>query len=67
MAEQAFSRAAGAPLVGGNSVRVLKDAEENFPAWLSAIRGATRKIFFEHYIVADDEIGVLRRQHGERQ
>jgi cardiolipin synthase len=57
MAEQAFSRAAGAPLVGGNSVRVLKDAQENFPAWLSAIRGATRKIFFEHYIVADDEIG----------
>jgi len=57
LAEQAFSRAAGAPLVGGNSVRVLKDADENFPAWLDAIRGAERRIFFEHYIVADDEIG----------
>ena len=57
LAEQAFSRAAGAPLVGGNSVRVLKDADENFPAWLEAIRGARRTIFFEHYIVADDEIG----------
>ncbi|HYH40561.1 MAG TPA: phospholipase D-like domain-containing protein [Burkholderiales bacterium] len=57
MAEQAFSRAAGAPLVAGNSVRVLKDADENFPAWLEAIRGAQRTIFFEHYIVADDEIG----------
>jgi cardiolipin synthase len=57
LAEQAFSRAAGAPLVGGNSVRVLKDAEENYPAWLAAIRAAERKIFFEHYIVADDEIG----------
>jgi len=57
LAEQAFSRAAGAPLVGGNSVRVLKDADENFPAWLEAIRRAERTIFFEHYIIADDEIG----------
>ena len=57
LAEQAFSRAAGAPLVGGNSVRVLKDAGENFPAWLDAIANARRTIFFEHYMVADDEVG----------
>lgn len=57
LAEQAFSRAAGAPLVSGNSVRVLKDATENFPAWLNALSGARRTIFFEHYIVADDAIG----------
>jgi cardiolipin synthase len=57
LAEQAFSRTAGAPLVAGNSIRVLKDSDENFPAWLGAIRGARRTIFFEHYIVADDEIG----------
>ncbi|MEN3354473.1 MAG: cardiolipin synthase [Betaproteobacteria bacterium] len=57
LAEQAFSRAAGAPLVSGNSVKVLKNATENFPAWLNAIAGARRTIFFEHYIVADDEIG----------
>src|ERR671919_2552106 len=57
LAEQAFSRAAGAPLVGGNSVRILKDADENFPAWLDAIRRAERTIFFEHYIIANDEIG----------
>ena len=57
LAEQAFSRAAGAPLVGGNSVRVLKDAEENFPAWLDAIGRARRTVLFEHYIVADDDIG----------
>jgi cardiolipin synthase len=43
--------------VSGNSVRVLKDADENFPAWLAAIRSAHNKIFFEHYIVADDEVG----------
>jgi cardiolipin synthase len=57
LAEQAFSRAAGAPLVGGNSVRVLKDAGENFPAWLAAISRAQRTVFFEHYIVEDDAIG----------
>jgi cardiolipin synthase len=57
LAEQAFSRAAGAPLVSGNSVKILKNASENFPAWLNAIAGARRIILFEHYIVADDAIG----------
>ncbi len=57
LAEQAFSRAGGAPLVGGNAVRILKDADENYPAWLAAIRGARHKIFFENYIVADDAVG----------
>jgi cardiolipin synthase len=57
LAEQAFSRAAGAPLVPGNHVRILKDATENYPAWLEAIDAATHKIYFENYIVADDRIG----------
>ncbi|MES2565137.1 MAG: phospholipase D-like domain-containing protein, partial [Pseudomonadota bacterium] len=57
LAEQAFSRAAGAPLVGGNSVRVLKDADENYPAWLAAIAAARHTIYFDNYIVADDEVG----------
>jgi cardiolipin synthase len=56
-AEQAFSRAAGAPLVGGNSVRLLRDAAENYPAWLGAIRGARRNVLFEAYILSDDAIG----------
>jgi cardiolipin synthase len=57
LADQAFSRAAGAPLVGGNAVRLLKDAAENFPAWLDAIRSAERSIFFESYIFGDDATG----------
>jgi cardiolipin synthase len=57
MAQQAFSRAAGAPLVGGNHVRVLKDAAENYPAWLEAIGRAKRKILFDNYIVANDHVG----------
>jgi len=56
-AEQAFARAAGAPLVAGNSVRILRNATENYPAWLTAIRAARHKIYFENYIIADDAVG----------
>ena len=58
LADRAFSRAAGAPLVGGNAVRLLRDAAENFPAWREAIRGARRSIFFESYIIDDDAVGT---------
>ena len=57
VAERAFARASDAPLVGGNAVRLLRDAGENYPAWLAAIRSATRSIMLECYIVADDEVG----------
>jgi cardiolipin synthase len=57
LAEQAFSRAAGAPLVPGNQLRILKNAEANYPAWLAAIRQARRTIHFESYIIKDDRAG----------
>jgi cardiolipin synthase len=57
-AEQAFSRTAGAPLVLGNGVRLLKDATENYPAWLDAIRSAQRTIHFESYIIHEDDAGA---------
>lgn len=56
-ADRAFARATDAGLVIGNTVRILRDATENFPAWLEAIRSAQRSIFFESYIIADDEVG----------
>ncbi len=56
--EQAFTRAAGAPLVAGNDVRVLKDAAENYPAWLEALRSAERTIFLENYMFCEDEVGL---------
>src|SRR5687768_16646966 len=59
LANQAFSRASGAPLVGGNSVRLLKDAKENYPAWLDAIKSAERYIHFESYIIHEDDAGWL--------
>lgn len=57
LAEQAFSRAAGAPLVAGNRVKLLRDAAENFPAWLDAIERARTGIVMNSYILADDAIG----------
>jgi len=57
LADQAFARTAGAPLVGGNAVRLLKDGNENYPAWLEAIRSAKHWIHFETYILHDDKIG----------
>src|SRR5437762_7225136 len=57
MADQAFSRAAGAPLVHGNAVRILKDGAENYPAWLEAIAAARDTVHFECYIVHDDQVG----------
>jgi cardiolipin synthase len=57
LADQAFSRASGAPLRLLNSVRLLRDATENYPAWLAAIESARRTIHFEMYIVYDDEAG----------
>lgn len=57
LADQAFSRAAGAPLVHGNSVRLLRDARENYPAWLEAIQSARHSVHFESYIIHPDEVG----------
>jgi cardiolipin synthase len=57
LAEQAFSRAAGAPHAEGNSVRILKDAHENYPAWIEAMQSARQSIHFENYIISDDEVG----------
>ncbi len=57
LAEHAFSRAAGAPLVPGNRVELLRDATENYPAWLDAIERAHRSITLESYILADDAVG----------
>jgi cardiolipin synthase len=55
--DRARGRASGAPLIPGNEVRLLRDALENYPAWLEAIAAARRTIHFESYIVHDDEVG----------
>lgn len=57
LAEQALSRATGAPLISGNQVKLLKDATENYPAWIQAIQAAERWIHFETYIIHEDALG----------
>lgn len=57
--ERALARSAGAPLIHGNHVRILRDARENYPAWQEAIRRAQRKIYFESYILHEDGEGEV--------
>lgn len=73
LADQAFSRAAGAPLIEGNSVRLLINAAENYPAWLAAIGAARHHIHFESYIIHEDSAGqefaealIAKAQSGVR-
>lgn len=54
-----FRRVTRAPLIHGNDVTLLLDAKENYPAWLSAIDEATDRIFFESYIIHEDEQGLI--------
>ena len=57
LGEQAFTRAAGAPLTEGNQCDLLLDARENYPAWQEAIESAEQSIDFEVYILRDDKVG----------
>ncbi len=57
LAEQVLSRTAGAPLVSGNALRLLKDARENYPAWIEALLSARKFIHFESYLIHEDEVG----------
>ena len=57
--DHAFARAAGAGPSDANAVRMLLDAEENFPAWLEAIAKAERYILFESYLILNDPRGRM--------
>ncbi len=57
--DESFERVTDAPLIGGNSIRLLVDAAENYPAWMNAIRSAEDRIYFESYIIHDDEQGRI--------
>jgi cardiolipin synthase len=71
--DRAFARIANSELRYGNALRLLRDAGENYPAWLEAIRSAQTTIHFENFIIADDETGrafaealIERAQAGVR-
>jgi len=71
--EQLFSRVAGAAPVGGNALRLLRDGEQNYGAWLAAIAAARHHVHFENYIFLADPVGrrfadalVAKAQEGVR-
>jgi len=57
LTDSALLRASGAPLVPGNRLRILRDAEENYPEWEAAIRSAEKSIHLEMYIIHNDHTG----------
>ncbi len=57
LANQALSRAAGAPLVGGNRVQLLIDGHAHFEAWAGLIESARHYVLLENYLIADDAVG----------
>lgn len=56
-ADQVFRRSAGAQLIAGNAIRILRDGRENYPAWEQAIAGARSTIHIEMYIIHNDRTG----------
>jgi cardiolipin synthase A/B len=61
IAERAFSRTAGAPLIGGNTVKLLLNGAANYEAWLKAIERGQHAVYFENYIIAADKTGTKFR------
>src|SRR5215210_6431911 len=55
--ERAFARIADSDLRHGNAIALLRNASDNYPAWLAAIRAAEQVIHFENFIIADDRTG----------
>jgi len=51
---------AESPLYTGNSVRILRDGTETFPAMFDAIAGARHFLYLEYYIFEDVESGGRR-------
>ena len=64
--DRALLRATGAPRSDGNAVRPLRDARENYPAWLAAIAGASGRSSSRATSSADDAVGqrLCRRAGG---
>jgi len=52
-----LARIANVAPITGNSVHLLRDATENYPAWLDSIAAARKTINFENYIIGSDAAG----------
>jgi cardiolipin synthase len=52
-----IERAAGSPTICGNELRLEFEGPSTFAAWLEAIEGAQKFVYFENYLVRDDDTG----------
>ena len=48
LSNEELFRATGASLIHGNHLRILRDAQENYPAWEAAIQGARKTPDYSH-------------------
>jgi cardiolipin synthase len=54
---QGMDRAAGAPVVPDNALKLQFEGPLTFDAWIDAIDKAERFVHFENYILRDDRVG----------
>jgi cardiolipin synthase len=52
-----IERATGGPTIQGNDLRLDFDGPSTFATWLDDIARASRFVYFENYLVRDDEVG----------
>jgi cardiolipin synthase len=52
-----IERATGGPTIPGNDLKLHFEGPNTFGAWLDDIRRAARFVYFENYLVRDDEVG----------
>jgi len=52
-----IERAAGAPTICGNELRLEFEGPNTFAAWLEAIEAAQKFVYFENYLLRDDDTG----------
>ncbi|RPJ39107.1 MAG: cardiolipin synthase B [Deltaproteobacteria bacterium] len=57
LSNEELFRATGASLIHGNHLRILWDAQGNYPAWEAAIQGARKTIHMEMYVIHNDKTG----------
>ena len=52
-----IERAAGSPTICGNELRLQFEGSNTFAGWLEAIESAQKFVYFENYLLRDDEVG----------
>jgi cardiolipin synthase len=57
-----MNRAAGAPAVSCNALKLQFEGSNTFDAWIEAIEAAERYVYFENYILRDDRVGRAFRE-----